>query len=95
MRLDFSDVVRAARPEVVVHLITGLPDQVDPAGLTEMTNRNARIRVEGTRDLVAAAVRAGARRRRRPVDRLGVCRRPGAASGRGSARHARAKATGS
>ena len=58
----FSDVVRAARPEVVVHLITSLPDQVDPAGLTEMTNRNARIRVEGTRNLVAAAVRAGARR---------------------------------
>jgi len=58
----FGDVVRAAHPEVIVHLITDLPDHVDPAGLTEMTDRNARIRMDGTRTLVAAAVRAGARR---------------------------------
>jgi hypothetical protein len=49
-------VVRSARPEVIVHLITDLPDQVDPAGLTEMTNRNARICVEGTRAPVATSV---------------------------------------
>ncbi len=57
-----GDAVAAARPEVVVHLITDLPDRIDPDGMAEMTARNARVRIEGTRNLVAAAVRAGARR---------------------------------
>jgi nucleoside-diphosphate-sugar epimerase len=57
-----ADAVAAARPEVVVHLITDLPDRLDPAGMAEMSARNARVRAEGTRHLVAAAVRTGARR---------------------------------
>ena len=57
-----GDAVASVRPEVVVHLITDLPDRVDPAGIAEMTARNARIRTQGTRHLVAAAVRAGSRR---------------------------------
>ena len=57
-----GDAVAAARPEVVVHLITDLPDRIDPDGMAEMSARNARVRIEGTRNLVAAAVRAGARR---------------------------------
>jgi nucleoside-diphosphate-sugar epimerase len=57
-----GDAVASARPEVVVHLITDLPDRVDPTGIAEMTARNARIRTQGTRHLVAAALRAGSRR---------------------------------
>jgi nucleoside-diphosphate-sugar epimerase len=50
-----------ARPEVVVHELTALPPALDPRkkGLYEATNR---IRREGTRNLVAAARAAGARR---------------------------------
>lgn len=57
-----GDAVAAARPEVVVHLITDLPDRIDPEAMAAMSARNARVRIEGTRHLVAAAVRAGARR---------------------------------
>lgn len=57
-----GDSLSAARPEVVVHQLTDLPDRLEPAGLAEMAVRNARIRTEGTRRLVAAALRAGARR---------------------------------
>lgn len=57
-----ADAVAAAGPEVVVHLLTDLPDRIDPEGVADMSARNARIRIEGTRNLVAAAVRAGSRR---------------------------------
>jgi len=55
------DVI-AARPEVVVHQLTDLPDKVDPEQTAAMTERNARMRREGTRNLVDAARSAGARR---------------------------------
>jgi nucleoside-diphosphate-sugar epimerase len=53
-------VLREARPEVVVHLLTALPKQgpMRPADLVA-TNR---LRIEGTRNLVEAAIAAGARR---------------------------------
>ena len=54
------DAVAAARPEAVVHLLTVLPD--DPARLPEHAAANARIRREGTRNLLAAARAAGAER---------------------------------
>lgn len=50
------------RPEVVIHQLTDLPPGLDPARLAEALERNARIRAEGTRNLVAAALAAGARR---------------------------------
>jgi nucleoside-diphosphate-sugar epimerase len=54
------EAVVAARPEVVVHLLTALPQRYDrKSDWLEPTNR---IRVEGTRNLVAAAEAAGARR---------------------------------
>jgi nucleoside-diphosphate-sugar epimerase len=59
---DVAEAVRTARPEVVVHLVTDLPDRIDPDRQAEMTARNARIRTEGTRRLVDAVARAGARR---------------------------------
>jgi nucleoside-diphosphate-sugar epimerase len=56
------DALAAARPQVVVHQLTDLPPALDPARMAEAAQRNARIRSEGTRNLVAAAVAAGAQR---------------------------------
>jgi nucleoside-diphosphate-sugar epimerase len=55
-------VVADSRPEIVIHQLTDLPLALDPSKMTEALVRNARLRDEGTRNLVAAAVHAGARR---------------------------------
>ena len=47
--------VLAARPEVVIHQLTDLPPALDPAQMAAAVARNARIRDEGTRNLVDAA----------------------------------------
>ncbi len=54
--------VIAARPDVVIHQLTDLPDVLDPAQLSDVLARNSRLRIEGTANLVAAALAAGARR---------------------------------
>jgi nucleoside-diphosphate-sugar epimerase len=51
-----------ARPEIVIHQLTDLAVVHDPAKRSNALARNARIRDEGTRNLVAAARKAGARR---------------------------------
>ena len=48
-----------ARPAVVLHELTDLPAGLDPARMAEAIARNARIRSEGTANLVAAALTAG------------------------------------
>ncbi len=54
-------VVRA-RPAVIIHQLTDLPPGLDPARMPEALLRNARLREEGTRNLVAAALTAGVSR---------------------------------
>jgi nucleoside-diphosphate-sugar epimerase len=54
--------VTAVAPDIVIHQLTDLPRGLDPAKMDEAAQRNARIRREGTRNLVDAAVAAGARR---------------------------------
>ena len=54
--------VVAARPEIVIHQLTDLPRVFDEKEVAAAYPRNARIRIEGTRNLVAAAKAAGARR---------------------------------
>ncbi len=54
--------VKRAQPDVVVHQLTDLPPGLDPARMGEARARNARIREEGTRNLIAAAIAAGATR---------------------------------
>jgi nucleoside-diphosphate-sugar epimerase len=54
--------VMAAKPEIVIHQLTDLPAGLDPSKMAEATARNARIRDEGTRNLVEAAKAAGAKR---------------------------------
>jgi nucleoside-diphosphate-sugar epimerase len=57
-----SRAVAAARPDIVLHQLTDLPHGLDPAQMAEGTRRNARMRKEGTRNLVSAALQAGVRR---------------------------------
>jgi nucleoside-diphosphate-sugar epimerase len=55
-----AEGVAAAEPEVVVHELTSLPDRIDLRN--PEYGPNNRIRREGTRNLLAAASAAGARR---------------------------------
>jgi nucleoside-diphosphate-sugar epimerase len=59
-RPSLAEAVRAAAPQVIIHQLTDLPD--DPGSLATALPHNARIRIEGTRNLVDAAVSAGATR---------------------------------
>jgi nucleoside-diphosphate-sugar epimerase len=54
--------VSAARPDVVIHQLTDLPPGLEPGRMAEAGPRNARIRSEGTENLVRAALASGARR---------------------------------
>jgi nucleoside-diphosphate-sugar epimerase len=57
-----TEAMRAARPEVVIHQLTDLPREFDEAKIAASYSRNARIRTEGTRNLIAAAQAASVRR---------------------------------
>jgi nucleoside-diphosphate-sugar epimerase len=57
-----TDAMRAARPDVVIHQLTDLPREFDEAKIAASYSRNARIRTEGTRNLIAAAQAASVRR---------------------------------
>jgi nucleoside-diphosphate-sugar epimerase len=52
-RERLEPLVRGFAPDVVVHLLTDLPDERDR--LAEFAEANSRIRREGTRNLLAAA----------------------------------------
>jgi hypothetical protein len=60
MRLPTA--VLEAEPDIVMHRLTDLAAVHDPAKRSSALARNARIRDEGTRNLVAAAHEAGAAR---------------------------------
>jgi len=51
--------VKRIAPGIVIHQLTDLPRDLDPAQMAEAVVRNARVRSEGTRNLVAAALAAG------------------------------------
>jgi nucleoside-diphosphate-sugar epimerase len=57
-----SAAVLEAQPDIVVRQLTDLPPGLDPSQMTEGTQRNARMRSQGTQNLVAAALGAGVRR---------------------------------
>jgi nucleoside-diphosphate-sugar epimerase len=54
--------VAAARPSVVIHQLTDLPKNLDPQKMPAALIRNARLRDEGTKNLVAAALASGTSR---------------------------------
>lgn len=57
-----AQAIISARPDVIIHQLTDLPARLDPRLMGEAPLRNARIREEGTRNLVNAALAAGAPR---------------------------------
>src|ERR1700756_132654 len=54
-----SRIISTVRPDILVHQLTDLPYGLDPAKMAEASQRNARIRSEGTQNLVSAAIQAG------------------------------------
>jgi nucleoside-diphosphate-sugar epimerase len=57
-----TQAVVTARPDVVIHQLTDLPQSLDPDRMGPALERNARIRKEATPVLMRAAKAAGARR---------------------------------
>ncbi|WP_458098421.1 NAD-dependent epimerase/dehydratase family protein [Roseomonas sp. WA12] len=57
-----EEAVWAASPDVLIHQLTDLSGDVGPAVLEERTRGNARLRREGTANLVAAAMATGVKR---------------------------------
>jgi nucleoside-diphosphate-sugar epimerase len=55
-------VVMEAQPDIVIHQLTDLPPALDPTKMAAARTRNARIREIGTRNLLAAAIAADAKR---------------------------------
>jgi len=54
--------VIAARPDVVIHQLTDLPSAPGTPGYEDAQRRNVRLRIEGTRNLMAAAQVGGVKR---------------------------------
>jgi nucleoside-diphosphate-sugar epimerase len=57
-----TSTLRSFAPDVVIHQLTDLPPNLAPDEMRVGIQRNARIRTEGTRNLVGAALAAGTRR---------------------------------
>ena len=55
-------IMADVRPEVVMHQLTDLPHALEESKMADALVRNARLRDEGTRNLIAAATNAGTRR---------------------------------
>lgn len=54
--------VQSAKPDVIIHQLTSLPDRLEPSLMPEALPKNAEIRDAGTRNLCRAAVAAGVKR---------------------------------
>ena len=54
--------ITAVCPQIVINQLTDLPANLEPSAMAEGVVRTTRIRIEGTRNLVAAALEAGVRR---------------------------------
>jgi nucleoside-diphosphate-sugar epimerase len=58
-----AEAVRRVGPDLVMHQLTDLPFGLDPARMAvDGPQRNARVRIEGTQNLIDAALAAGVRR---------------------------------
>ena len=54
-----SLVMATVQPDIVMHQLTDLSLGLEPKQMVEVIGRNARIRIEGTKNRVAAALVAG------------------------------------
>lgn len=61
-RARLFEAMREARPGVVMHQLTDLPKTLAGRPSEDVLKANARVREEGTRNLVDAAIASGARR---------------------------------
>ncbi|MPZ37448.1 MAG: NAD(P)H-binding protein [Rhizobiales bacterium] len=61
-RVALEQAVVTARPDVIIHQLTDLPEVQDPAQAVAVTENNARLRCDGSRNLMAAAQAAGVKR---------------------------------
>lgn len=61
-REQVHEAVTNAKPDVVIHMLTSLPSRFDPKRVRRDLAINDRLREDGTRDLVSAAQKAGARK---------------------------------
>jgi nucleoside-diphosphate-sugar epimerase len=57
-----TEAVVAARPDIVIHQLTDLPSGPGTPGYPAAQEANRRLRIEGTRNLMQAAKKAGVRR---------------------------------
>lgn len=57
-----SRAIARIRPEIVIHQLTDLPANLEPSRMAEGITRTTRIRTEGTRNLVTAAMESGVHR---------------------------------
>lgn len=57
-----KEIIADIKPEVVIHQLTDLPYALAADKMTEALISNARLRTEGTKNLVDAAVNAGCKR---------------------------------
>ena len=55
-----SRAVKDSAPDAVVHLLTAIPDKINPRRMSRDLAQTNRLRTEGTRNLLYAAERAGA-----------------------------------
>jgi len=61
-RAALARALRDARPDTLMHQLTDLPKTLSGPPSEEVLKANARVRTEGTRNLVDATIAAGARR---------------------------------
>lgn len=54
--------VHATQPDVIIHQLTDLPQVIDPNTMPAALEANARLRIQGTRNLVDAALSGNVRR---------------------------------
>ena len=54
------EAVRAARPDAVINQLTEIPDRMDPRRIRQLMEPTNRLRTEGTKRLVEAALAGGA-----------------------------------
>lgn len=59
---DVASAVKAARPEVIIHELTAIPQAFDVRRFAQQFAQTNRLRVEGTDHLLSAAQSAGVRR---------------------------------
>ena len=79
--------VAKAKPGIVIHQLTDLPPALAPEQMVEGLKRNRRIREIGTRNLISAALAAGATSVDRAKYCIHLCAWPHAVSRRCAAEH--------